>query len=57
MDKLLTAVLDAHGGLQNWAKVTREAFNAARLALGPHLSRSHPADRYLFATVSNPRGV
>jgi hypothetical protein len=23
MDKLLTAVLDAHGGLENWAKTTR----------------------------------
>jgi len=34
-----------------------EAFNAARLALAPNLSRNHPAGRYLFATVSNPRGV
>jgi hypothetical protein len=31
MDKLLTAVLDAHGGLQNWAKVTKIK---ARLSLG-----------------------
>jgi short-subunit dehydrogenase len=34
-----------------------EAFNAARLALAPNLSHNHPADRYLFATVSSPRGV
>jgi hypothetical protein len=31
MDKLLTAVLDAHGGLQSWAKVTRIT---ARMSLG-----------------------
>jgi hypothetical protein len=31
MDKLLTTVLDAHGGLQNWAKVTRIT---ARMSLG-----------------------
>jgi hypothetical protein len=31
MDKLLTAVLDAHGGLQHWAKVTRIT---ARMSLG-----------------------
>src|SRR5688572_25437333 len=31
MDKLLTAVLDAHGGLQNWAKATKIT---ARMSLG-----------------------
>jgi hypothetical protein len=31
MDKLLTAVLDAHGGLQNWAKVTNIT---ARMSIG-----------------------
>lgn len=34
-----------------------EAFNAARLSLAPNLSRNHSADRYLFATVSNPKEV
>lgn len=31
-----------------------EAFTAARLALGPNLSRNHPAKRYLAAVASNP---
>ena len=33
-----------------------EAFTAARLALGPNLSRNHPADRYLSAASMNPIG-
>lgn len=31
-----------------------DAFTNARLALGPNLSRNHPADRYLLATASTP---
>ena len=31
MDKLLSAVLDAHGGLQNWAGITRIT---AQMSLG-----------------------
>ena len=31
MDKLLSAVLDAHGGMENWAKATRIT---ARMSLG-----------------------
>ena len=31
MDRLLTAVLDAHGGLRNWTKVTRIS---AEMSLG-----------------------
>jgi hypothetical protein len=31
MDKLLASVLDAHGGLQNWAKITKIT---AKMSLG-----------------------
>jgi hypothetical protein len=45
MDKLLTAVLDAHGGLRNWTKVTRIS---AEMSLGGPFwaARGWPAFNY-----------
>jgi hypothetical protein len=49
MDKLLTAVLNAHGGLQNWAKVTRIR---ARMSLsGPFWAARGWPDVYSNQTV------
>ena len=47
MDKLLTTVLDAHGGLQNWAKAT------ARMSLaGPFWAARGRPDVYSKQTVT-----
>ena len=53
MNKLLKAVLDAHGGLQNWAKATRVT---ARMSLGgPFWAARGWPDVYLNQTVTiNP---
>jgi hypothetical protein len=53
MDKLLAAVLDAHGGLQNWAKATKVT---ARLSLGgPFWAARGWPDEYSQQTVTiNP---
>ena len=53
MDKLLTAVLDAHGGLQNWAKVTKIT---ARMSLGgPFWAARGWPDVYTKQTVTVDR--
>lgn len=50
MDKLLAAVLDTHGGLQNWAKATRIT---ARLSLGgPFWAARGWPDLYAEQTVT-----
>jgi hypothetical protein len=50
MDKLLTAVLDAHGGLRNWARTTRIT---ARLSLGgPFWAARGWPDLYAELTVT-----
>ena len=50
MNKLLKAVLDAHGGLQNWAKATRVT---ARMSLGgPFWAARGWPDVYLNQTVT-----
>lgn len=50
MDKLLTAVLDAHGGMQNWAKVTKIT---AQMSLGgPFWAARGWPDVYSKSTVT-----
>jgi hypothetical protein len=50
MDKLLTAVLDTHGGLENWAKVTKIT---ARVSLsGPFWAARGWTDAFMAQTVT-----
>ncbi len=55
MDKLLTAVLDAHGGLENWAKTTRITARILSAWIPDHDARSHELIGHVFD--DRPGGV
>jgi len=63
MDELLSAVLDAHGGLDNWQRAGtltpgyRWADRSGPLAAGRTSRRARPSRSTLIASTSTTRGL